>query len=135
MKNGKLINHNIETIGGIIVGAIFIFYFFIFPEITPKTIGSYPVQRQADGTLLSLNRTIYKVSPFMQTIIYWIPSIDETPKKLVECAVRDKKNWMGYYPDGSGSVKMHKGRIVTDDPNEIYVGRSRWWLLHFEILK
>ena len=135
MENEKLINHNIETIGGIIIAAFFIFFFFLFPEITPKQIGSYPVQRQADGTLIPLNRTIYKVNPLMHTIVYWMPGIDETPHKLVNCVVRDKKNWVGYYLDGSGAVKMHKGKIVTDDPNESYVGRCRWWLLHFEILQ
>ena len=134
MENGKLINRNIETVGAIIIAAIFLFWIFLFPEITPKKIGSYPAQRLTDGTLMPLNRTIYKVNPLMQTIIYWMPGINETPSRLVDCAVIDKKNWIGYYPDGSGAAKMRKGRIVTDDPNDIYVGRCHWWLLHFEIL-
>ena len=134
MENGKLISRNIETVGAIIIAAIFLFWIFLFPEITPKKIGSYPAQRLTDGTLMPLNRTIYKVNPLMHTIIYWMPGIDETLKKLIECAVRDRKNWIGYYLDGSGAVKMRKGRIVTDDPNDIYVGRCHWWLLHFEIL-
>jgi len=134
MENGKLINRNIETVGAIIIATIFLFWFFLFPEIKSEQIGSYPVQRQVDGTLIPLNRTIYKVNPLMQTIIYWMPGIDETPRKLVNCAIRNRKNWVGYYLDGSGAVKMRKGKFVTDDPNDIYVGRCRWWLLHFDIL-
>lgn len=132
--NRKIINNNVETYGGIIFGAILIFLLFLFPEITPKEIGSYPVQRQANGDMVPMNRTIYKISPFLQTIIYWIPGINETPKKLVECVVRDKKNWIGYYPDGSGTVEMRKGKLISKDPNEIYVGRYRWWLMQYEIL-
>jgi len=33
------------------------------------------------------------------------------------------------------NVEMRKGKIFTDDPNEIYVGCCHWWLLHFEILQ
>lgn len=134
MENGKHTKQIVETIVAVFFAAILIFWFFVWPAIFPTPIGSYPVQRQEDGTLIPLNRTIYKVNPLMQTIIYWMPGIDESPKRLIGCAVRDKKNWSGYYPDGSDTVKMCKGKIATVDPNEIYVGRYHWWLLHFEIL-
>jgi hypothetical protein len=111
-----------------------VFLFDIVPNFFPTQIVSYPARRLADGTLMPLNRTTYKVNPLMQTIIYWMPGIDEMPGKLVDCAVRNRKNWIGYYPDGSGAVGMHKGKIVTGDPNDIYVGRCYWWLLNFGIL-
>ena len=134
MENEKHTKQIVETSAGVFFAAIFIFSFFFWPAIFPTPIGSYPAQRLTDGTLMPLNRTIYKVNPLMQTIIYWMPGINETPSRLLNCAVIDKKNWIGYYPDGSGAAKMRKGRIVTDDPNDIYVGRCHWWLLHFEIL-
>ena len=133
MENTRSINNNITSVGGIVLGGLFIWFFFLYPEITSKKIGGYPVKKQADGTLIPLKRTIYKVHPFMQTIIYWMPGIDETPKKLVNCVIRDKKNWVGWYPDGSGIVEMKKGKIVTGDPNEAYVGRWRWWALELGI--
>lgn len=111
-----------------------VFLFDIVPNFFPTQIVSYPARRLADGTLMPLNRTTYKVNPLMQTIIYWTPSICEMPGKLVDCVVRNRKNWIGHYPDGSGTVGMHKGKIVTGDPNDIYVGCCHWWLLTFGIL-
>jgi len=134
MENEKRITTAVETIGAVFIAFFFIFLFVVWPDIFGEQIGSYPAMRQADGTLIPLNRTIYKVNPLMQTIIYWMPGIDETPRKLVDSAVRNKKNWIGYYSDGSGAVEMRKGKIVTDDPNDIHVGRWHWWLLHFRIL-
>ncbi len=134
MENEKHTKKAVESVGGILIGIILICWFIVWPEIFPTEIGSYPAMRAEDGNLIPLNRIIYKVNPLMQTIIYWMPGVQETPQKLVNCAVRDRKNWIGYYTDDSGAVEMRKGRIVTDDPNDIYVGRYRWWLLHFEIL-
>lgn len=134
MENVKRITTTVETIGAVFIAFFFIFWFVVWPDIFGEQIGSYPAMRQADGNLIPLNRTIYKVNPLMQTIIYWTPGIYETPRKLVGCAVRNKKNWMGYYPDSSGSVEMRKGKIVPEDPNDIYLGRCHWWLLHFDIL-
>ncbi len=137
-ENEKRTAHAVENLGaglGIaFFAAVVIFCFGVWPAIFGGQIGDYPAQRLEDGILMPLNRTIYEVNPLMQTIIYWMPSIHETPRKLVNCAVRDRKNWIGYYSDGSGAVEMRKGRIVTGDPNEIYIGRCRWWLLHVGLL-
>jgi hypothetical protein len=121
--------------GAIFLILILFFFFLVWPDILPSQIGSYPTQRQPDQSLIPLNRTIYKVNPLLHTIIYWMPGIDETPRKLVDCVVRDRKNWIGYYSDYSGFVEMRKGKIVTDDPNEVYIGKYHWWLRHFEVIK
>lgn len=134
MENEKRFTKDVQTIGAVFIAAVVIFFFVVWPNTFGEQIGDYPAQRLADGTLIPLNRTIYKVNPLMQTIIYWMPGIYETPHKLVDCAVRNKKNWIGYYADGSGAVEMRKGRIVTDDPNDIHMGRCHWWLMHFGIL-
>lgn len=134
-ENTKRITQAVEGVGVVFIAAVLFFWMFGWADISSKQIGSYPTQRLADGTVIPLNRTIYKVNPFVHTVIYWMPDIDETPRSLVNCTVRDKKNWVGSYYDGSGTVEMRKGRIVTDDPNITYVGRSHWWLLHFEIVK
>lgn len=124
-----------ETIGAAFLALIIFFLLFIRPEILPSQIGSYPAQKQPDQSLITLNRTVYKVNPLLHTVIYWTPGIHEIPRKLVGCVVRDKKNWVGYYSDGSGSVQMRKGKIVTEDPNEVYIGKYHWWLRHFGVIK
>jgi len=124
----------VETVGGVFLGLIFLFYFFVWPDVLPSRIGGYPVQKQADESRIPLNRTVYKVNPLLHTIIYWMPGVDETPRKLANCVVRNKKNWIGYYADGSGSVEMRKGKIVSEDPNEVYIGKYHWWLRHFGII-
>ncbi|MCX5637391.1 MAG: hypothetical protein NTX52_06830 [Planctomycetota bacterium] len=135
MSNGKGSKNAVENVGAIFLGLIFFFFIFIWTDILPSQIGSYPVRKQPDQSLIPLNRTVYKVNPMLHTIIYWMPGIDETPRKLVDCVVRDKKNWIGYYPDGSGSVEMRKGKIVTGGPNEVYIGKYHWWLRHFGVIK
>jgi len=135
MANGEGSKKAVENIGAIFLGLILFFFFFIRPDTLPSQIGSYPAQKQPDQSLMPLNRTVYKVNPLLHTIIYWMPSINETPRKLVDCVVRDKKNWVGHYPDGSGSVEMRKGKIVSEDPNEVYIGKYHWWLRHFEVIK
>jgi hypothetical protein len=134
MKNEKRNTQAVGIIEGVLIFFLLVFLFDVGPDLLPTQIVSYPASRLADGTLLPMNRTTYKVNPLMQTIVYWMPGIDETPRKLVDCVVRDKKNWIGYFPDRSGTVEMRKGRIVTDYPNYIYVGRCHWWLLTFGIL-
>lgn len=134
MANKGSTKQTVENVGAIFIGILIFFYFFIWPEVLPSQIGSYPAQKQLDQSLMPLNRTIYKVNPLLHTIIYWMPGIYETPHKLVNCVVRDKKNWVGHYPDGSGSVEMRKGKIATKDPNEVYIGKYHWWLRHFEVI-
>lgn len=134
MSDGKD-SKTAETIGAAFLVLTFFFFFFVWPEVLPSQIGSYPAQKQPDQRLVTLNRTVYKVNPLLHTVIYWMPGIHEIPRKLDGCVVRDKKNWVGYYPDGSGSVQMRKGKIVTEDPTEVYIGKYHWWLRHFGVIK
>ena len=134
MANEESSKKTVESIGAVFIGIIIFLYFFILPDVLPSQIGSYPAQRQSDQSLIPLNRTVYKVNPLLHTIIYWMPGLYETPRKLVDCVVRDKKNWVGHYPDGSGSVEMRKGKIVTEDPNEVYIRKYHWWLRHFDVI-
>ncbi len=125
----------VETIIAVFLVSILTFFFFVRPDVLPSQIVSYSAQRQPDQSLMPLNRTVYKVNPLLHTIIYWMPGIVETPRKLVDCVVRNKKNWIGRYPDGSGFVEMRKGKIITEDPNEVYIGKYHWWLRHLEVIK
>ena len=96
-------------------------------------ITSYSAWKGEDGEWIPLNRTVYKVNPAEQTIIYWAPGIYEVPNKLVNCIVRDRKNWVGEYLDGSGKVMMENGREVSDQEGIIYIGRIRWQLMEWGI--
>ena len=105
--------------------------FVVVPEVCPS-IGSYPTKKNASGNDTPLNRTIYKIYPLTQAIVYWMPGFDETPRRLVNCVVRSEENWIGYYPDQSGSVQMLKGKIVTEDVAINYVSWWRWWLMRLD---
>ncbi|HBG27596.1 MAG: hypothetical protein A2Y10_15840 [Planctomycetes bacterium GWF2_41_51] len=131
MENSKTVIRPTENIGFILILIAILFYFFIMPDIVPQEVTSYPAQKLENGKLLPLNKTVYKVNPFMQTIIYWMPGIAETPSKLVNCIIKDRKNWIGYYSDGSGLVEMRKGKLVPNNvPNDyIYINRFHWWML------
>ena len=132
----------IQELAGTLVGIFFMsifFYVFFVILLNPSEVGSYPARKQPDGSLVPLNRTVYKVDPRSDTIIYWMPGIYETPRKIVNCVIRDDKNWIGYYPDGSGPVEMQKGKIVNlhpinlpDGSEIVYVGKYHWWMLHLE---
>ncbi len=134
MANSDGTQKAVVNVGAVIIGIFFFFLFCVSPVILPSEIGSYPAKKMPDNSLMPLNRTIYKISPMSDTIVYWTPGIAGTPQKLVNCAIRNKKNWVGYYPDGSGPVEMRKGKEVADDnyPDEIYIGKYHWWLLHFK---
>lgn len=133
MANEESTRLNVDV--AICAGILFTFFLVVGWDVLPSQIVSYPARKQSDQRLLILNRTVYKVNPLLHTIIYWMPGIDGTPCKLVDCVVRDKKNWVGHYPDGSGSVEMRKGKNVSEDPNIVYIGMCHWWLLFFEVLK
>jgi hypothetical protein len=86
-----------------------------------------------NGLLIGLNRTTYKVSFKRQEIVYWMPGIYEQPRRLVNCVVRDRKNWVGEYQDGSGKEIMIKGKLSEEPPSKyyFYVTKWRWWYAHF----
>jgi hypothetical protein len=91
------------------------------------------------GLLIHLGRDVYKVSSNNQTVIYWSPGVAEEPRKLANCIVRDKKNWVGEYKDGSAKLQMVKGdlseTVSADNTKTIkeyyekvfYVSKWRWW--------
>ncbi|MFC1764084.1 hypothetical protein ACFL6U_18670 [Planctomycetota bacterium] len=134
MQKIKHARRRTVTFFAFLTGVLIVLAWHMISVILPSTIGSYPAQKLENGDLRPLNRTIYKVNPFTQTVIYWKPGVNETPKRLVDCVVRNKKNWIGYFPGGSGPVQMLKGTRVryTNDPdNIVYVDDLRWWLLHY----
>jgi hypothetical protein len=123
----------VQIVGGIlIVISLVLFFAGAFGNGNEKIV-SYPAMKQPDGTLTPLSKTTYRVNSLTQTIIYWMDlgTILDTPGKLVDCVVRDKKNWSGYYPDKSGRVQMYKGKIIFDDPNTISIGRCHWWFITY----
>lgn len=120
---------------GIITLVLFLLTFIWWNVLFSSEIVSYPTTKDNNNTL-PLNRTIYKVNESEQTVIYWMPGFSNPPSKLANCVVRDKKNWIGHYPDGSGSVYMSKGKIVPDENIDLkYVNKYYWWLLNLGILK
>lgn len=107
---------------------------FLFGDTFSNHITSYPIIKKENFTM-ALNRTIYEVNKKEQTIIYWMPGLEIPPEKLVDCVVRDKKNWIGYFPDRSGHIEMRKGKIVSNENDTIYVGKLHWWLLTWGVVK
>jgi hypothetical protein len=100
----------------------------------------YPVLETKDLGLLPLNRTVYKVFPESQTVIYWIPGIDEIPRKLGKCVVRDRLHWQCEYLDGSAMLMMNDSefKVFTAKKenyyaaNYEYVSCWKWWLLQIK---
>ena len=95
----------LSTVFSAVKGALKVIIFFLiiigfFALIFPSSLSfheveSYPITK-SDGNTLALNRMAYKVSSSEQTVIYWMPSFDITPSKLINYIVRDKKklDWM-----------------------------------------
>lgn len=99
----------------------------------------YPVQclgelkgGNCSGKMLPLNKTTFKVSVARQSIIYWTVGIDLPPRRLANCVVRDGRNWVGYFPDGSGELRMVNGRFHRSPsyPDTFCVPWWRWWYLY-----
>lgn len=98
----------------------------------------YPVLETKDSGLLPLNKTVYKVFPESQTVIYWNPGSDEIPRKLANCTVRDRLHWQCEYSDRSATLMMNGGEFkklsakkdYVDDTQ--YVSGWKWWMLHIK---
>ena len=113
--------------------------FFVAPimDIIKNQVTVYPICISEEGYPVPLNPSVYKVFPESQSIIYWMPDIDETPRKLTNCSVRDRLHWRGEYPDGSGIKTMDDGKFQIQLPengqetNIEYVSSLKWWKLTF----
>jgi len=92
-------------------------------------IGSYPAVRLANGSLRYLPRTIYKVNPSSQTVVFWKPGVCNTPQRLTDCVVFDRRNWTGHY--GIKWVEMQKGKRTYEfeGTNIVPIGSLHWWFL------
>ena len=99
----------------------------------------YPVLETKDLGLLPLNRTVYKIFPDSQIVIYWSPGINEVPRKLAKCVVRDRLHWQCEYPDRSATLTMNDGEFKELSAqkghvdNLKYVSCWKWWMLHFRM--
>ena len=99
----------------------------------------YPVMKTDRGVLVPLNRSIYKVFPETQTVIYWMPDLQEVPTRLAKCGVRDRLHWKCEHSDGSAILSMDGGSFSSesksikdrDNPQILYTGRLEWWRLSF----
>jgi len=94
----------------------------------------YPTTRQKEG-LFPANRQTFKVFPATQTVVSWFPGIDEVPRTVGRCSVRDRLNWTCEFTDGSGILTMSDGTFSERTPAPIlsavgpfvYIGRLNWW--------
>jgi hypothetical protein len=81
-----------------------------------------------------LNRATYRINEARAEVTYWHPGLDFEPLKLINCTIRNNRNWTCDYPDGMGSVSMRDGltKRNTADKNDgwIYVRKYQWWYLH-----
>jgi hypothetical protein len=97
----------------------------------------YPVLEDKEFGLIPLNRTVYKVFPESQTVIYWSPGIDEIPRELTKCVVRDRLHWQCEYSDRSAKLTMKDGdfkEIIEKkdhaDSRYKYVSSWKWWMAY-----
>lgn len=87
------------------------------------------------GTLGTARMTAYKVFEDRQEVIYWRHGLDETPRKMANCAVRNKNNWACTYSDGSGPVVMIDG-IRNSEPDDYfkYVSKFTYYRVNWGLL-
>jgi len=103
-----------------------------------KEVTVYPVATIEGRGLYPLNRSVYKVFPERQEVIYWMPGVNDIPSRLGNCVVRNRLNWTCEYSDGSGKLTMIDGRFREEPPiralgsDAKYVSWWRWYLLHIE---
>jgi hypothetical protein len=99
------------------------------------------------GTWYTLNPTTYRVFADQQLVVYWTPGIRDTPEKLSNCVVRDIRNWVCKYNDGSAELQMNDG-VFSESTNRNmytkegfdfhvefeartrYVSMWRWWQIN-----
>jgi len=113
--------------------------FFAWPVVDAvrNQVTVYPVMTTDQGTLVPLNRSVYKVFPDTQTVIHWMPGISEVPDRLAKCAVRDRLHWRCQYSDGSAVLTMNDGALSSEstqgnrERDISYTSRLTWWKLMF----
>ncbi len=84
----------------------------------------------------TLRTTNYRVVPERGEVVYWADEQIEL-NKLVNCAIRDSKNWTCTYHDGSGPVVARDGLLpayLTGARPTISLRRYQWWYLRLAIL-
>lgn len=100
--------------------------------VHPVEVTVYPVTTAPDGRPLPLNPSVYRIDVQNQSVITWTPAVNEAPRRLVKCAVRDAYNWSCEYPDASGTVEMQAGAYRTDGRSGMtastlrYVTKREW---------
>lgn len=77
---------------------------------------------------------IYKVDPKRQEVLYWVEGFEVS--KLIDCAIRNRKNWTCKYSDNNTEIGFNNGKFFeTVDPNSLtadlaaktfYVSRHDW---------
>ena len=85
----------------------------------------------------SLHRTRYKINEARAEVTYWMPDLEDTGlaqqvARLVDCAIRDARNWTCQYPDGSGTVTVRDGQEKQYNIagyQVIYVRKHQWWAM------
>ena len=119
-----------------VVAGMILFLIWPLGDVITGQTTTYPVLRQEGELPLPLNRSVYKALTNSQTVIHWMPGIDEVPMKLAKCTVRDRSHWRCEYPDGSAVLTMQGGRLnESQNPHlgpggeVVHVSRLRWWAL------
>lgn len=83
----------------------------------PMDVTVHKVLVDMDGRQTALNPSVYRVDAQKQTVIYWTPEVDEAPRSLASCVVRDANNWRCAFPDGNGTLEMHVGTLRNNPPD------------------
>jgi hypothetical protein len=110
--------------------------FLVWPilDVAQNQVTVYPLVLVEGHGPSPANRSVYKVYPETQTVVHWVPGIDEVPDRLAKCAVRDRLNWRCEYSDGSAVLTMREGtfsdesRSANPSPLKfVYTSRLAWW--------
>ena len=97
-------------------------YSFDDPEAVQGGLAGHPVNYPIT----------YAVFPSSQTVVYSRSQVDEIPRSLAGCSVRNRLNWQCKFSDGSGTLTMTDGHF-SQVPNPFgsrSVSRWEWWWLH-----
>jgi len=121
----------------IAVGAAWAFDWALFSD----EITLYPARCADSNTpfdecknVITLNRSTYKLNRQRAEAIYWYEtSWGDDLKKLVDCKIRNRKNWNCSFPDGSGKIVVRNGKGVETNPEarRLKHGYVRRWQWHW----